>query len=269
MQRIILLFVAATLGMAPAYAQNQRPDHLTPEDSILSGHHSMRLAKYDGLFTDVLADGYTRDVTLRAVVLPSFSLEYLVGLRDASAEQGTDYRVFYLRLTISLWHYALQLWGDGSQFRFGASSTFEIDESKNAEPRAVTKLRADEAAKPKPPLPANPKDIPLTRCEKPLDAAVAQRVSAAWKCVLRETRHPPAGSMPGLDGTGYHFSGYFREEGFMFDDFLAGQTWSPPRDSKPGRLVELADTLVRYCDGKAEATELERQADALAERLNK
>jgi hypothetical protein len=259
MQRIILVFVAAMLGMAPAYSQKQRPDHLTPERSILSDGSSMR---YEELIVDVLADGYARDVTLRAVVLPSFALEYLVGLREG--ESG--FQVFYLRPTISLWHYAVQRWGNEAMgFRVGGGTTFEIDQSKND----IARRRADETTKPKPPLPADPKDIPLIRCEKPLDAAVARRVSAGWSGVLRETRHPPAGSMPGLDGTAYHFSGYFQVEGFMFRDFLAGQTWSPPRDSKPGRLAELAGTLVQYCDGKAEATELERQADALAERLGK
>jgi len=227
MQKIVSLFVAATLGAAPAYSQTQRPDHLMPENSILSGGDSMFSAKYYGLVTDVLAEGYARNVTLRAVVLPSFSPEYLLGLRETSSEGSTGYRVFYLRPTIHLWGY---------------ESPYE----------------------PKSRLPANPKDVPLVRCERPLDTAVAQQVSTAWTGILRETRYLPAEPSVGLDGIMYHFSADLRWEGL-----LAGNVWSPDPGSKPGRLAELAETLARYCDGKAEATELERQATELTERLNK
>ena len=257
MQKIVLLFVAAVLSVAPAYSQPQRPDHLMPEDSLLSGGPSVVSSRYNELVVYVFSDGYSRDVTLRAVVLPSFSLEYLVGLRDDKIAGGTGYRVFYLRPSIHLWDYEI----------LRLMQTGEMVQGSSNPKDDVAKLQADEIAKLKSRLPANPRDVPLTRCEKPLDATVAQRVSAAWSSILHETRYPPAGPMLRFtDGTTYHFSGYFREEGFRF---LAGQTRWPEPDSKPGRLAELADTLVRYCDGKADAAELERQAAELTERLDK
>ena len=250
MQRIVFLFIVAAFGVAPAYPQQQRPDHLIPEASILSGHSSVISRRYDELIVDVLADGYARDVTLRAVVLPSFSPEYLVGLRNANIRGGADHRVFYLRPTIQLWGYETLRW-------LPAGS---IDFSQDGNPKDdATKLQTDAIERWGARLPANPKDVPLTRCEKPLDAAVAKQVAAVWTGVLLETRYSPAQTL-GLDGVTYHFSAR---------NYLAGEAWSPPSDSKPGRLAELAETLVRYCDSKAEATELERLAETLAKRLEK
>ena len=263
MQRIVFLFIVAAFGVAPAYPQQQRPDHLIPEASILSGHSSVISRRYDELIVDVLADGYARDVTLRAVVLPSFSPEYLVGLRNANIRGGADHRVFYLRPTIQLWGYETLRW-------LPAGS---IDFSQDGNPKDdATKLQTDAIERWGARLPANPKDVPLTRCEKPLDAAVAQKVSAVWIGVLLETRYSPAETL-GLDGVTYHFSAVHQDilAGRILSPphFLAGETWSPPSDSKPGQLAELAETLVRYCDSKAEATELERLAETLAKRLEK
>jgi len=263
MKRIAALFIVAALGLAPAYPQQERPDHLMLEDSILSGGSSLFMRTYDELIVDVLADGYVRDVTLRAVVIPSFSPEYLVGLRSANIE-GVGHRVFYLRPTIRLWDYEL----------LNMKQTGEIRSLKGSNPKDdVSKLQAEEIERLRSRLPANPKDVPLSRCEKPLDTAVAQQVSAAWIGVLLETRYLPADDTDGRDGVTYHFSAFQREvltgQTVSPPRFLAGEAWSPPRDSKPGRLSELAETLVRYCDGKAEATELEKQADALTRRLEK
>jgi hypothetical protein len=255
MQRIVFLFIVAAFGVAPAYPQQQRPDHLTPEGSILSGGSSILSKRYDERIVDVLADGYADDVTLRAVVLPSFSPEYLVGLRS-------DHRVFYLRPTI-------QLWGD-ERLRMLPAGSVDFSQDGNSKDDA-SKRQTNEFEGWASHLPAHPKDVPLTRCERPLDAAVARQVSTAWNGVLLETRYSPT-ETPGVDGVTYHFSANHHD--VLADRisplrFLAGETWSPPSDSKPGRLAELAETLVRFCDGKAEATELERQADALAKRLEK
>lgn len=261
MQRAVLLFLAAALGVAPAYPQQQqRPDHLMPETSILSeGSHGLLafIKGHDDLIVDVLADGYASDVTLRAVVL-SREPEYLVGLRNAGIGRGDDYRVFYLRPTIHLWDYEIL-------------HMMQTQAVKGSNPNDdISKSQADEIERLRSRLPTNPKDVPLTRCERPLDAAVAQQVSAAWIGVLLETRYLPADDTDGRDGVTYHFSAFHRDVlAGTQPRFLAGQTWLPPRDSKPGRLAELAETLVRYCDGKAAATELERQADTLTKSLEK
>ncbi|PIT01279.1 hypothetical protein TSA1_11300 [Bradyrhizobium nitroreducens] len=256
MQRLILLLLFAEFGVNPAYAQQQRPDHLMPEDSLLtdgsSNVFSMSIRRYNELITDFLADGYARDVSLRALVIPAFSPENLVGLRHANIEGGDDHRVFYLRPTIPLGGYAaLYIW---------SSDAVYFNDPKD---------RTDEVERLKSRLPADPKDVPLTRCERPLDAAVAEQVSAAWIGVLLETRYLPADNTIGRDGVTYHFWAASPPSHISPPRFLAGQSWSPPRDSKPGRLAELAETLVRYCDGKTEAAELERQAGALAQKLDK
>lgn len=272
MRKIALLFIAAVLGVAPAYSQTQRPDYLTPEDSTLSGGDSMFSAKYYSLVTDVLAEGYTGSVSLRAVVLPSFWPEYLVGLRNTGEGKDVGHRVFYLRPTIHLSDYeTLRMLQTGEMKFSGAKYSDDWNSVKFEDP---TKARADWINQLKSRLPVNPKDVPLARCERPLDPTVAQHITTAWIGALRETRHPPGYPGLRLDGIGYHFSADLQWEGvitdrILFKSIIAGQTWSPPRDSKPGKLAELADTLVQYCDGKAEATELQKQADALVERLGK
>ena len=113
MNRFALALAAAmsagiAFGQEPAFptAPAAPPDHLLPEDSLLSGGFSAMFPNYHLLILNVLRDVFDRDVELRAVVLPSFSPEYAVGLRTIGAPNDpSSYRVIYLRPEIQLWGY--------------------------------------------------------------------------------------------------------------------------------------------------------------------
>ena len=169
-----------------------------------------------------------------------------MGIRGAAPGQAANYRVFYLRPKFHLWGY---------QSLQSLESGLTAMKSEGAGEKEI-KAQTAEIARLKAYLPTKAEDTPLERCEKPMDAALAGRVRRAWVGMLRET-HYPLHDGTGLDGVSFHFSAW--------DEYqpLAGQTWSPDVTSKPGMLAELAQTLVRFCDGKAPPASLERQADAL------
>ncbi|MCL2715667.1 MAG: hypothetical protein FWD68_14050 [Alphaproteobacteria bacterium] len=104
--------------------------------------------------------------------------------------------------------------------------------------------------------------LPLADCTKPIDAATAQLLSAAWIWMLRDARHPQCPRI-GLDGTTYQFYADTPEGA------LAGQTWSPEPDSNSGRLVELAEAVAHYCNGKLDEADLQRRSTELCGRLGR
>jgi hypothetical protein len=259
MKKFALILAVVMIAIAPVSAQDapsvtrsaERPDHLVPESSVLAGSESLWSQDYFNLITHVLSDGFDRDVEVRAVVLPSFSPEYLVGIRGAAPGKPTNYHVFYLRPKVQLWGYqSLQSLENG----------LTAIKSKGAGEKEI-EAQAEEIARLKAYLPAKAEDTPLERCEKPMDAKLAERVKKVWVGVLRETHYPLHDDM-GLDGVSFYFSAW--------DEYqpLSGQTWTPSETSKPGMLAELAETLVRFCDGRSPAESLERQADDLTKRLN-
>ncbi|MCL2715666.1 MAG: hypothetical protein FWD68_14045 [Alphaproteobacteria bacterium] len=104
--------------------------------------------------------------------------------------------------------------------------------------------------------------LPLADCEKPIDAATAQLLSAAWIGTLREAR-PPRSSFLFVDATTFHF--FSRTTA----GDLAGRTKVPAPDSNPRRLVELAMALARHCDGKLDVADIGKKAAALCDKLGK
>lgn len=251
MNKIVLL-LAATVSVGVAFGQEPAipvapatpTDHLVPEDSLLSGGFSAMFPHYHLLILNVLRDAFDRDVELRAVVLPSFSPEYAVGLRTISAPNDpSSYRVIYLRPEIQLWGYQSLAMMQSGDVKIISGGTQDSE---------IAKMKAN--------LPKDPKDIKVAHCEKALDVPIAEAVKKAWMGVLYETRYDHR-SWAGLDGVSYHFSGW---DSFQF---LAGTVWTPPRDTKPGMLAGLADALVAYCDGKVSAANLQNRAEAIQKKL--
>ncbi len=85
------------------------------------------------------------------------------------------------------------------------------------------------------------------RCEKPFDKALGDRVAAAWKKVLLETR--PTTDVPyiGADGAFVHF-GFAGRVGM-----ITGKIWSPPKPFMPGWLWQVASGLGAACDKAGDA----------------
>jgi hypothetical protein len=275
MNKLALILAAATIGMGPVLAADapatnapaspdrtaprEIPDlypymgfsvfHLTPEDSPLAGGASLMDAEYYRLLLWAFDKAFDRDVVIRAVVLPSFLPEYAMGIRASDASKGpVRHTVFAIRPRIQYWAYI-----DPAASERGDVKLLDGD--------TLNKIYAGQGWK----LPADPKEVPIDRCEKPIDASLAKRIENIWSAVLLETRYLLPGEEGGFvpnDGTTYHFSA---GNGFPT---LAGQTLATGlAESAPESLIKLAESLVAYCDGKATEAGLSAQADALTKKL--
>ncbi|TVZ41814.1 hypothetical protein P886_1164 [Alteromonadaceae bacterium 2753L.S.0a.02] len=219
----ILLFLSLTQF---AHAEN-----LAPEDSQFSGEI---MAGYTHLVLKYLGAAYSEDVLVRLVGFPSFSPEYAVWLE----EEGKQYKIVYESPEIQLWGYqmmplmeqeSVQVMNDDGEFVKDEKGLKELEEK----------------------YPKNPEDIPRKTCKKEIDKDLADKIVYVWKEMLLGTQYPREPTM-GLDGETYHFSG--RVNGY---ENYAGKVWSPSKDSKTGKLVEVAYLMVEYCQNGKRKTKKE------------
>jgi hypothetical protein len=189
------------------------------------------LAAYEADLRRVFRDGYGADVQLRALVMPSFETEYLVGLRRTNR----GYEIFALRpVRQQVWVYQLI-----KAYRSGRAGVMNVD---IADPKSVPRDdTADEIARLEKDLPADPADLPLNRCSVPVEARLAADLTKAWRNMLEAVRSDED-LMAGVDGTSYVFSMEFEGRA------LAGETWTPSEGTAPAKLALLADTMRRYCE---------------------
>lgn len=82
-------------------------------------------------------------------------------------------------------------------------------------------------------------EIKVAHRELPFPKDIAESVCDVWLNMLRGARFPDSG-WSGRDGVNYHFN-YWGPEAFLVE--FCGRTWSPEKDTAPGRLVALADAL--------------------------
>ena len=220
-------------------------DRLMPEPSVFAGDDFTR--EYDAMVVSALADAYSADVKVRAVVFPSFRTEYAIGLK----EKQSSYVAFCLRPELQLWGYeTLKMMKAGSIKNITTGGPVDQERDK----RDVAKLEAS--------LPASFRDVPIIAGEIPLERDVALRLVDLWEAMLRQTRYDREVGI-GFDGVTYHFS---MRSG---NQDLAGQVWSPAPESTTGLLVRIVETLRHLCDGRAQSigVQLRVQADELHARL--
>ncbi|HWM61776.1 MAG TPA: hypothetical protein VNN98_06465 [Rhizomicrobium sp.] len=253
-----LLILAALLLASPAAAQQHRQpeDHLEPEGAILGG--TAFSASYDMLVRDLLHDAYDMSVDVRMVALPSFVPEYAVGLRSFETTgtgavkriaRGAPYRIFVLSPQAQIWTYE-----SISSLKRGQEQAFDkIGNSRQQ--AAITELEAK--------VPTNPHDLKIDRCEADISGVLGDRIVQLWGKMLLATRYSAQYSA-GADGVSYHFSASVPKAGM-----LAGQVWTPDRNSATSTLVTLADAMRAVCEKKATMTELDRLTTELEQRLRK
>jgi hypothetical protein len=258
------LILAAALLASPAAAQQrgQPEDHLEPESSILGG--TAILSGYDGLVRDLLHDAYDMSVDVRMVAMPSFIPEYAVGLRSyettgagalKAIARGTPYRIFVLSPEAQIWTYESIAMLKRGQEHVGTWSDKNLDSQQAIQKKEIARLETK--------VPANPHDLKIDRCETDISGVLGDRIVQVWSKILLATRYSAQYST-GLDGASYHFSAVIPKAGV-----LAGQVWSPDRDSATGSLVTLADTMRAVCEKKATMTELDQLTTELEQRLRK
>lgn len=85
------------------------------------------------------------------------------------------------------------------------------------------------------------RDLSIHECLAPLAPALGADLVALWESMVRDTRHP-ARPEAGRDGVVYHFASQPDTA-----PVLTGQTWSPPAESRAGKLVGIVDALHAHC----------------------
>jgi hypothetical protein len=197
-------------------------------------------SEYPSLLREVLKDAFQPEVTLRAIVEPSFAPEYAVGLQ----QKMNGVEVFAIEPSRQVWGYIF----------LGMLRRGQAEAETAYERQATSEYIAEIEAR----LPANPADLPVSYCSMPIDGGIALLVEEAWKAMLE----PIASDGQPLfnpDGTTYRFS---MEIG---DRRLAGQARSPDAGTRPGKLAKLAEAMRDYC--RSRSVKDERRIAKLAESL--
>lgn len=196
-------------------------ENLEPEESQFSSEF---LGGYTHLVLSYLSSAYEDDVIVRLIGLPSFSPEYLLGIKEVEGK----YSIFYESPKMQLWGYQMMpMMEQGSVKVMNEEGEFVKDEEG---------LKELESQYPKDPL-----DIPRVSCNKNIEKTLANDIIFVWREMVYETKYPREPNM-GLDGETYHFSAK------MWGNVnYAGKVWSPPSDSKTGKLVAISELMYEYC----------------------
>ncbi|WP_444942389.1 hypothetical protein [Microbulbifer sp. ZKSA004] len=200
-------------------------EHLEPEDSQFSRE---LFGGYTHLVLSYLGSAYEEDVIVRLIGFPSFSPEYVLGIKQNDKENY----IFFESPKMQLWGYQMMpLMEEGSVKVMNDEGEFVKDEA------GLKELESQ--------YPKSPQEIPRIRCKKEIRQELADKIQYVWQEMLYETRYPRDFSM-GADGQTYHFSAK------MFGNLnYAGKVWSPSPESKTGKLVRISDLMVDYClEGK-------------------
>jgi hypothetical protein len=106
-------------------------------------------------------------------------------------------------------------------------------------------------------------NIGTENCEIGIPVDLGRRIDLVWDGMLRQTQ-PNERPTYGVDGDNYYFSKD------VDGKLVIGTIWSPPDDSKPGKLVGIVYTMRDLCTKKDNVltAKLSQQVDDLLARLN-
>ncbi len=228
----LLLLVGCTY---PVFAQT----HLVPEPGQLLKHD-----EYHYKLRMIFSKGYDPNVILRAVILPSFQSEQLVGIREG--HQGST--VFVLTPASSVWNTELVRLQESGSIKTLDNNGVAISNDKNTSFQELKKR-----------TPPDFRHIAINENARKLSDSHAKRITALWRALLINV-HYSTGESTGLDGTTVHFSMWTQDYGVM-----SGQAWGP--DPGPaGALSLFAEKLALYAAGRERDGELDSDLED-AERI--
>ena len=239
--------IVTTVLVAFPFTAIGQDDHLFPEPTLLSSARQKeppRLdADYNITVATVFRDAFADDTVLYADADNPLGGIWFVGLKRIK----DDWRIFSLSEDVRLLRYA------------------EIAEAeREGDAQTAREYRSE--------VPLKPEDVPLMRCEKPLDAALAQRLSALWDTMLRAARYT---SLPEIqaenkrvagsggissvlvDGTAFHF----------YTKGMVGQTYNPDAGTAPDLLSKIADTMFQACADSKSLPALRTAVETLEKHL--
>lgn len=257
--QVMLRNLCALVFVCTATAGSAQPEgeHLEPEPSVFTG-----IWGFD-YYTKVLSAFGRAPMgkievwpggRAAVVVIPSFEPEYGVAV---TAQDGA-YSVSYVRPKISIWYF---LRTREQKAYVEANPENPSPEIQSDEDWAQSKKKLAEMESK---LPRSVEDIQIETCVRDIDQSLAARIFQIWDTMLNQTRYAED-NFGWTDGTTYHFT--MHSERHVLG--MSGWVWSPPEESKTGRLVAITELLRRYCleGSKNLRRKLAQQVDALSKRL--
>ncbi len=247
---LVLLACGGMVGCRTAYerAWLDAQQNLEPEPGVLAEYDS-----YDVKVRTLFTKAYERDVVFRMVCIPSFTPEWLVGIR----ETGETHSAFVLRPEKHIWKTELIPMYESGQIR-------ELVENEKGE--VESRIATNTIVKLKREVPQDFRQIKVTEKSEAIDAETARLLANVWSKMLLSARHPEQSTL-GCDGVTYHFSMSIPEHGIA-----SGKVWTPSPETRTGMLSSLGELVAAYVDAPSEKRqeilkEINRTALALQKKL--
>lgn len=203
------------------------PDALQPDYSAFAENKNSVDADYAAVVATAIPEAFASDVRVRAIMLvPMPGSEAVVGLKE-------DVGRFHIFAAFSkrwLWQYSEE----------GRAQAAEYHERLG---------------------PAALREVEITRCTVPVDAALAGKIEKAWDLMLHRTENTYA--TPPVDDSEIHFAVK------MGETIRTGQTWGSYPEPNVRSFLIVAAMMQDYCTSKKRRhlTELRSELDALLMRL--
>ncbi|XQE67012.1 hypothetical protein ACOAPY_20610 [Pseudomonas sp. P3C3] len=218
-----LLFVFSWLVLSLMVGRVFAAPHLLPDLYYASASD-----EYQEKLRDVFKQGYGSGVVLNCLVTPSFSTEYLVGVRS------DDSGVFVFSMTPGSrvanvqWLEAVENGELKKYDEFGE----ELNYSKDSVYWGLRKV-----------TPRDHRQITVDVKRKVIPLDVSNEIASVWRSALLGVRREEEPEII-LDGAVYHYS--MRLKGY---GVVSGQVSSPVNYVKMRALTELADAMYAYSKG--------------------
>ena len=219
---------------------------VTAQDHLEPGEAFANLGKYPEYVRRVLAGGYSKDVVLRVLLLPSFSPEEVAGIR----KRNQEYDAFCITPRTAVW------------------DTYTIKEKESGEIRVfdvngkrVTPQKNKDLLDLKKRAPSDYQHIKIQRWSTPIPASVAERVIRLWRQMLLDAR-PGADERVGVDGETYEFAMPLNGR-----SVLTAEVWSPEKGTRTEALVMVAHALSQFARGSMDTQELIKRLKSLESRI--
>lgn len=247
---LALLACVVIVGCRTAYERASRDaqQDLEPEPGILAEADS-----YETKVRTLFSKGYERDVVFRMVCIPSFTPEWLAGIRRTHE----TYLAFVLRPEKHIWKTELIPMYESGQIT-------EIVQEESG--KAVSRIATNQIAELKKEVPQDFRKIGVIEKSEPINAETAQLLTDVWSRMLLSARHPKQANL-GCDGVTYHFSMWVPEHGVA-----SGKIWTPEATTRTGMLSSLGELIAAYVDAPSEKKkeilkEINRTAQTLRKKL--
>jgi hypothetical protein len=234
-------FVLAPLVACGAVASGQ--DHLSPERGVLTDPH-----EYHYMISQVFLSAYEPEVFVRCVVLPSFRMEYVVGLRET--EDGVE--AFRVEASSHIWDIVcVKDYESGQVVVFGKDGK-EVPLERN---RIYQDLKKR--------TPPDYHQIKTVDHRRPLPKPLAEDIGAIWRTMLLDARYPDEIDRS-KDGVTSHYSAEALGRGAIGGQLRNKGTGRA--GALTGLRVKLDEYVLCMCDLEVLSKELEAAKAAIKPR---